>query len=64
MSYGYTKKHYYIHDAIGIKMTYRDLLYYKGIRTKMYHKNKFHENHANPFHTFRKWYLTWSRIRL
>jgi len=27
-------QHYYTHDAIGIKMTHRDLPYYKGISPK------------------------------
>jgi len=53
---------YYIRDVIGIKMTYRDLLYYEGIRAKTCREYKLHENkhknHANSLHTFRKWSIT------
>jgi len=42
---------YYTCDAIGIKMTYRDLPYYEGIRAKTCHEYKLHKikhkNHAN-----------------
>jgi len=37
---------YYTRDAIGIKMTYRDLPYYEGIRAKTRHEYKL-----NPLHT-------------
>jgi len=61
-------QHYYICDSIGIKMTYRDLRYYEGIRAKTrceckLHENK-HENHTNHLHTFRKWSTTWSQFVL
>jgi len=43
---------YYTRDAIGIKMTHKDLSYYEGIRAKTCHENKLyenkHENDANP----------------
>jgi len=50
-------QHYYTHDVIGIKMTYRDLPYYKGMRVKTLHENKLHkhENHANPLF-FNVWF--------
>jgi len=49
-------QHYYTRDVIGIKMTYRDLPYYEGIRAKTrreykLYKNK-HKNHTNSLHTF------------
>jgi len=34
---------YYTRDVIGIKMTYRDLLYYEGIRAKTCREYKLHE---------------------
>jgi len=44
-------QHYYTCDVIGIKMTYRDLPYYKGIRAKTIHEYKLnenkHESHSN-----------------
>jgi len=43
-------------------MTYRNLLYYEGIRgchENKLHENK-HENHINPLHTFR--FITWSQL--
>jgi len=44
-------QHYYACDVIGIKMTHRDLQYYKGIRAKTCCEYKLHENkheiHAN-----------------
>jgi len=48
---------YYTCDVIGIKITYRDLLYYKGIRAKTSHKYKLHKNkhknHVNiPLETY------------
>jgi len=53
-------------DQSSIKMTYRDLPYYKGIRAETcreykIHKNK-HKNHENSLHTFRKWSITWSQF--
>jgi len=45
-------QHYYTHDAIGIKMTYRDLPYYEGIRAKICHENKLHENKHEIMQTF------------
>jgi len=52
----------YTRDVIGIKMTYRDLPYYEGIRAKTCHEYKFHKNkhknHVNSLHTFRKWSIT------
>jgi len=36
-------QHYYIHNVIGIKMTYGDLLYYEGVRVKTHCKNKLHD---------------------
>jgi len=57
-------QHHYTCDAIGIKMTYRNLPYHEGIRTKTRCKYKLHENkhknNANPLHTFRKLSITWS----
>jgi len=55
---------YYTRDVIGIKVMYRDLPYYKGIRAKTgceykLHKNK-RKNHTNSLHTFRKWSITCS----
>jgi len=43
---------YYTCDAIGIKMTYRDLPYYKGIRAKTRHEYKLHENKPKITQTF------------
>jgi len=57
---------YYTHDVIGIKMTYGDLPYYKGIRAKACREYRLHENnhkkHTNHLHTFRKWSITWSQF--
>jgi len=53
-------QHYYTCDVIGIKMTYRDLPYYEGMRAKTRRENKLyenkHKNHTNPLHTFTKWF--------
>jgi len=51
-------QHYYTRDVMGIKITYRDLPYYKGIGAKTRCEYKLHENahknHANSLHTFTK----------
>jgi len=56
----------YTHGVIGIKMTYRDLPYYEGIRAKTRREYKLHENkhknHTSCLHTFRKWSITWSQV--
>jgi len=31
------------------------------MRAKTCHENKLHENHANSFHTFKNWSITWSQ---
>jgi len=56
-------QHYYTHNAIEIKMKYRDLPYYKASGHCEYNLNENkHENHTNCLHTctFRKWTITWS----
>jgi len=50
-------------DQSSIKMTYRDLPYYEGIRAKACREYKLHKNkHENSLHTFRKWSITWSQF--
>jgi len=57
---------YYTHDVIGIKMMYRDLPHYEGIRAKTHREYKLHENkHENhAIHNCRKWFITWSQFVL
>jgi len=61
-------QHYYTCDVIGIKMTYRDLLYYEYIRAKTCREYKLqenkHKNHTNHLHTLRKWSITWLQFVL
>jgi len=56
---------YYTCDAIGIKMTYRDLPYYKGIRAKHAMNINFTITSTKITQTvciLRKWSITWSQV--
>jgi len=60
-------QHYYNCDVTGIKMTYRDLPYYEGIRPKHAVNINFTKTSTKIMQTvyirtFRKWSISWSQV--